>query len=128
MKARRLMLGLLLLGTLTGGRPALAHHYWRGFDKQNRVTIKGIVTQFDWANPHISIALEVKDANGAVETWTAGGPSPSRLARQGWDKDTLKPGDEITLTGPHGPGDSHEIRLEKITLSDGREFAGYGNR
>ncbi len=128
MRMRMLSLAIILFGLLTASSPALAHHAWRGYDNANMITLKGTVKEYDWENPHVWITLEVKDDKGGVEKWTAGGPSPSRLAAVGWDKDTLKPGDEISLTAVHGNDGSHELRLEKITLADGREMICYGKR
>jgi hypothetical protein len=128
MRTKRLALGAILIGLLAAASPAFAHHAWRGFDKSNPMTLKGIVKEFDWGNPHVWITLEVKDDKGNVEKWSAGGPSPSRLAKAGWDKDTVKFGEEITVTGARGSGDSHELRLDKVTLPDGREMPCYGSR
>jgi Family of unknown function (DUF6152) len=128
MRTKRLACGAILSGLLAAANPALAHHAWRGFDKSNPTTLKGIVTEFDWGNPHVWITLEVKDDKGNVEKWSAGGPSPSRLANVGWDKDTVKLGEEITVTGARGSGNSHEMRLDKVTLPDGREMPCYSSR
>ena len=128
MKSKRLATGAILAGLLAVSSPALAHHAWRGFDKANQLTLKGVVKDFDWSNPHVWITLEVKDEKGSIEKWSAGGPSPSRLANNGWDKDTVKPGEEITVSGARGNGSSHEIRLDKVTLADGREMPCYGSR
>jgi len=128
MKTKRLSLRILLVGLLTTSGPAFAHHSWHGLDKSNQTTVKGIVTNFDWSNPHVWITVEVKDDKGSDEKWSAGGPSPSRLANKGWDKDTIKPGDEISITGARSTDGSHQMRLDKITLPDGRELPCYGSR
>lgn len=128
MHRNRLALGLILAGLLTASVPAFAHHAWRGFDAENRATIKGTVTNFDWGNPHVWIYFDVMDDKGTVEKWSAGGPSPSRMARTGWDKDSLKPGDRIEATGIRANNGSYEMRLEKVTLADGRELICYGKR
>jgi|SRR6266852_1601462 len=120
--------GLIVAGVLAASSPAFAHHSWRGFDAANATTVKGTVTNFDWANPHVWISLEVKDDKGNIQKWTAGGPSPSRMANTGWDKDTLKPGDEITVTGTRGNDGAYQLRLTKVTLADGRELVCYGKR
>jgi len=118
----------LLAGLLTVSRPAMAHHAWRGFDASNRTTLKGVVTEYDFSNPHISVIFEVTDDRNFAGKWNAGGPSPARLAGSGWDKDTLKPGQEIVFTGLRNKNGAHEMRLEKVTFSDGRELVCYGNR
>jgi len=128
MHRKRLALGLILAGLLAASGPAFAHHAWRGFDAGNRATIKGTVTNFDWGNPHVWIYLAVSDDKGVIEKWSAGGPSPSRMARTGWDKDTLKPGDQVAATGIRSNDGSPVLRLEKVTLPDGRELICYGRR
>ncbi len=118
----------LFAGLLAASRPAAAHHAWRGFDEANRTTLKGVVTEYDFSNPHISITFEVTDDKNFSGKWSAGGPSPSRLANSGWDRETLKPGQEILFTGLRNKNGSHEMRLEKITFPDGRELICYGKR
>jgi hypothetical protein len=108
--------------------PAFAHHVWTGYDMVNLTTVKGTVTKFDWGNPHVWMNLEVKDDKGNIEKWAAGGPSPSRMANTGWDKDTLKPGDQITAIGHRISDGTNSLRLEKVVLSSGRELICYGAR
>ena len=90
MKTRLLLTGSLVACLVTVSVPAFAHHAWHGYDMANLTTVKGSVTQFDWSNPHVWISLEAKDDKANIEKWSAGGPSPSRMANTGWDKDTLK--------------------------------------
>jgi hypothetical protein len=94
----------------------------------NLTTLRGTVTQFDWANPHVWIYLDVKDDKGNAEKWNAGGPSPSRMANTGWDKETLKPGDQITVVGHRISDGTYYLRLVKVELSDGRDLICYGGR
>ena len=119
--------GLIALA-LALSAPAFAHHAWHGYDMQNLTSVKGTVTQFDWGNPHVWINLEVKDDKGKIEKWSAGGPSPSRMAGTGWDKGTLKPGDQITAVGHRISDGTYSLRLEKVVLADGRELICYGGR
>jgi hypothetical protein len=128
MRIRLFALVSLFAGLLAISGPALAHHAWHGYDMANLTTVKGTVTQFDWANPHVWIYLEVKDEKADVEKWNAGGPSPSRMANTGWDKDTLKPGDQITAIGHRISDGTNNLRLVKVVLSDGRELICYGGR
>ena len=122
MRIRLLAIGSLFFGLLAISGPALAHHAWHGYDMANLTSVKGTVTQFDWANPHVWIYLEVKDEKADVEKWNAGGPSPSRMANTGWDKETLKPGDQITATGHPARNRTNAMRIEKVVLPDGREL------
>ena len=59
----------------------------------------GTVTQYEFANPHTRIHFEVKDEQGNVVKWVAESAPPQRLYRAGWRTDSLKPGDQITVSG-----------------------------
>jgi hypothetical protein len=73
------------------------HHAVTGFyDPQKTVFLTGVVTRFDWSNPHAFIYIDVKDESGTVSNWALEGNGPGRLSRTGWKKDTLKAGDVIT--------------------------------
>jgi hypothetical protein len=128
MKTRMLQIGSLVVCLLAVVSPALAHHAWHGYDMDNLTTVKGTVTQFDWGNPHVWISLEMTDDKGNIEKWSAGGPSPSRMAGTGWDKNTLKPGDQITAVGHRIMDGTYSLRLVKVVLPDGRELVCYGGR
>jgi hypothetical protein len=128
MKTRFLLIGSLAACLLAVSGPALAHHSWHGYDMANLTSVKGTVTQFDWGNPHVWISFEAKDDKDNIEKWSAGGPSPSRMANTGWDKDTLKPGDQITAGGHKITDGTYTMRLVKVVLSDGRELICYGGR
>ena len=128
MKIKPWLIGSLVSSLLTVSVPAFAHHAWHGYDMENITSVKGTVTRFDWGNPHVWISFEAKDDRGNVEKWNAGGPSPSRMAGTGWDKETLKPGDQITAVGHRISDGTYNIRLVKVVLSDGRELICYGGR
>jgi hypothetical protein len=61
-------------------------------------TVRGVVKQVDWTNPHIWIWLDVQNASAQVETWGFEGMSPNFLARRGWTRTSLLPGMRITVT------------------------------
>jgi hypothetical protein len=128
MRIKSLALASLFVGLFAISSPVFAHHAWHGYDMSNLTTVTGTVTQFDWANPHVWISLEVKDDKSNVDKWSAGGPSPSRMANTGWDKDTLKPGDQITAVGHRISDGTYFLRLVKVVKSDGRELICYGGR
>ena len=79
--------------------PALAHHGDAGRYEDATTTLSGTVVVLQLINPHSSIILDVKDENGQVVRWQAEVSSPNALARIGWTRDTLKPGDQITVSG-----------------------------
>ncbi len=128
MKSKFLLIAILASCLLPIAAPALAHHSWSGYDMANLTTVKGTVTEFDWGNPHMWVNFEVKDDKGDTQKWTAGGPSINRLANTGWDKNTLKPGDQITFVGHRITNGTFSMRLENIVLPDGRELDCYRGR
>jgi hypothetical protein len=128
MKTRLLWVGSLVVCLLAISGTASAHHAWHGYDMENLTSVKGTVTQFDWGNPHVWISFEMTDDKGNTEKWSAGGPSPSRMANTGWDKNTLRPGDQITAIGHRNTDGTYSLRLVKVVLSDGRELICYGGR
>jgi hypothetical protein len=100
---RRLLAGCLL-GCLVGGaagmpdRSALAHHSFSSFDLGAPTELDGTAQEFRYTNPHCFIVLKVKGTDGRIVTWTLEGMPPSFLERDGWSRNTLKPGDQIRLT------------------------------
>jgi hypothetical protein len=101
----------------------LAHHGAAGYDTTKLVTIKGAVTDFRFGNPHVEISLEVKKDDGSVENWQGELNSPNILARAaGWNRNTLKPRDEVVLVGYRSKNGLRVLRLEKVSLSDGTEL------
>ena len=102
--------------------PAAAHHGNAAYDLDKPITLKGTVTEFAWSNPHVQIYFDVKDAKGKVVHWASETVSPGMLARQGWTKAELKPGDEITITiGPAKSGAPVGYAL-KIVPANGKEL------
>ena len=92
------VLGAIVAGLLVSST-LLAHHAGTLYDREHPVTLKGTVTQFVFTNPHAQIHFAVKDETGNVSNWVAETTSPSALFRLGWNKNTLKSGDTITVTG-----------------------------
>ena len=98
------MLGKLLLvasASLLLGQPAAqAHHSFAAFfDSNKAIKIHGKVTDFHFTNPHGTIGLEVTDDSGKVQKWRAETNAPVVLMRRGWSRDSVKPGDIITIEG-----------------------------
>jgi uncharacterized protein DUF6152 len=119
MKTLRI-LALAGIGALVATNPLRAHHDWP-VDRSSPITLRGTVTGFTWANPHVTIALEVQ-TDGAVEKWILGGSSPKVMTDGGWDRDTLKPGDVITGIGYRFRNGSNVALLQKVVLASGREL------
>jgi hypothetical protein len=102
MKSRRfrdLVSAGLVIGCLAiGSRNLIAHHSFAAFDMSKEQTITGVVSRFDWTNPHTFIWVDVTSEKGIVETWAIEGMSPNYLGRRGWSKNSVKPGDKITVS------------------------------
>jgi hypothetical protein len=111
---------LFLVTTLISGR-AFAHHARSGYDLSRTITLKGTITRVEWTNPHALLYFDVTDGRGHLQNWHAITGGPSRMSRFGWNGDTLKPGDTITITGNPTKDGTSEIWLDRITLPDGRE-------
>src|SRR5207249_8176251 len=75
---------------------ALAHHGAAAFDTDKMVTVKGAVTELVYMNPHVQVYWETKNEQGVSEKWQGELTAPNKLTRAGWNKNTLKPGDQIT--------------------------------
>ena len=87
----------LAISAAAAAAPALAHHSFAVFDSSKAVTLEGAVKEFQWTNPHVWIQLVVKDAHGAEVEWSVEASSASILARQGWTRGTMKPGDKVVV-------------------------------
>ena len=99
--------------------PAFAHHGTAAFDLGKVVTVKGTVTSFDFSNPHCLVHFDVKNDKGETEQWQAELTAPTKLARGGWSKRTLKAGDTVTVTGPVSKSANHTIWTQKFAGPDG---------
>jgi hypothetical protein len=126
--ARLAMAGGLLCCT----GPLMAHHSFAAeYDATKTVSVKGVVQKVAWVNPHAYVWVDVKDDSGKVTTYAFESLSPNALARSGWTRYSLKPGDQVTVDGylakdgkPLADGSIH-ANSKLITLSDGRKvFAG----
>ena len=124
MKKSLLMVLLTVMSLLLAAGSADAHHSWQ-LDHSKALTLSGTVTRFDFANPHVQLYFQVKEDNGTVDTWQAGGPSPNQLSRGGWSRDSLKPGDPVTVMGYRNKDGSKVLRFDTITLASGQVLEGY---
>jgi len=125
---RRSAVGLLLatIGLLAGAGSALAHHSFAAeFDAQQPVTLKGVVVKWEMINPHGWVTMDVSAADGKTTRWMIETSNPNGLMRLGWTKNSLKPGDEVTVEGYLAKDGSSTANAARITLADGtKEFAG----
>jgi uncharacterized protein DUF6152 len=113
---------ILALGTAAIAPRAFGHHGDAGYDVSKLVTVKGTVTEYHFQNPHIEIFVDVKK-DDQVEKWHGELNSPNLVARMaGWNGKTLKPGEEIIMTGYRAKNGLNVLRLEKVLLANGTEI------
>jgi hypothetical protein len=124
-KNRLFVWAVIIFGLAAAAVPLLAHHSWP-VDMSRLVTVKGVVTDFMWENPHPMITLQVRTNDGKTEKWLIGGPAINRMEANGWTKTTVKLGDMITGTGYQFGDGQKIIRLERVVLADGKEIRVYG--
>lgn len=124
MNTKRFMfLFALAAGFILTSSPAFAHHSTAEYDMTTLTAVKGTVTQFEWSNPHAYIHVEAKDDKGNVVEWTAEMASIGMLSRVNWKRDTVKPGDEITIYGYRAKNGKTLMRLDKIAFANGQELS-----
>ncbi len=122
MKLRLLVSFAVMTVLLVSSGGLFAHHGASPYDTSQLTTLKGTVTDFQFINPHVVLAVDVTDGKGKTENWIGEANSPNVLSRHGWDKDIIKKGDQITVIGNRGKNGSKTLRLQKVVLSNGKEL------
>ncbi|HYR83327.1 MAG TPA: DUF6152 family protein [Terriglobia bacterium] len=124
---RRNVFGLAAagFGLLLATTPVSAHHSFAAeYDNKKPVKLTGIVTKVEWMNPHIYYYVDVKDSSGKLTSYAIEGGTPNNLRRQGWGKDSLKAGDNVTVEGFMAKNGSNHVNGRTVTLPDGRRVFG----
>lgn len=107
--------------------PVVAHHGFAAYDQTKPVTLTGVVTQFEFVNPHAQIYFDVKSDKGEMQHWGIELATPGLLVRRGWSSRTMKQGDEITVTCFRAKNGSNSMARctkierggEKLSLTEG---------
>jgi len=100
--------------------PVLGHQELAAkFDTTKNASIKGVVTKFDWSNPQVHVFINVADAAGKVTNWAVELESTVELLKGGYSKDSLKPGDVVSVTGNPARDQSRQIWATSFTLTSG---------
>lgn len=106
-----------------GVLPVLAHHSFAAeYDATKKIELKGTVTKFEWTNPHAHFYVDVKAADGKVEHWNMELASPNMMVRNGWTRNSLKQGDEVTVVFSRAKDGTTTGSADTITLGSGRKL------
>jgi len=111
--------GLIVVGlVLTGGRLSAHHSFAAEFDADKKIELTGIVTKVEWTNPHAWVYINVKDAaTGEVTNWGFEMGPPHGLQRRGWRRETLKIGEQVTVSGSLAKNGTKRMNASKVTLT-----------
>jgi hypothetical protein len=102
--------------------PLAAHHANSAYDRQQSVTVSGVVTAWQFINPHAGLWIDVTDESGNVVQWSAEFQGTLDLYRHfSWNKETFKPGDTITVTGFPSRDGTPNLAAHIVTFADGKE-------
>jgi hypothetical protein len=119
---RVLTIATLALAFAGAAPPADAHHSAASYENAAVPMKNARVTRFIWANPHSLITFEVTGADGKLATWSAEAGSPSALPRVGWNRNSVKPGDVLTIAVYPARNGTHIGRLSRVIFPDGHEL------
>ena len=122
MRAKLPVVAIAVTALLVLSVSAFAHHGGAAYDMTNPLTVKGTVTEFQFINPHSLVFFDVKNDKGEVEHWQGELTAPNKLARAGWTKRSLNPGDKVTITGAVGKNNAHALTIRKLIGPDGQSM------
>jgi hypothetical protein len=122
MRMKRLTWFIMMVGLLTLPSQTFAHHGAQAYDQQTKLTLKGTVTSFEWINPHSQIHLDVNDDKGSVVQWSFETQPPNVLVHAGWTRNSLKPGDQVTIVGSPAKNGAPVGIIQKVILPNGQEL------
>jgi hypothetical protein len=131
---------IMIVALMTAGTLCAHHAFAPTFDAEKVVRVKGVVTSFEWVNPHSFIIVDLRDAGGKTVQWALEGPAPNQLVRRGYAMTSIKPGDPVEACGygtrnavakidPATGASRHVMVVELLRLGDGaaREWSPYGH-
>jgi hypothetical protein len=121
MMRRRLVLAIGI-GALAGAAPARAHHSFAAeFDRERTITVTGTMQRLEWTNPHARIYIQGKDETGKEQLWDFELGPPNGLMRNGWRRDSLKQGHQLTVSGFRSKTSDRIANARTVKLADGRQ-------
>ena len=129
MKHKALPLLSVGFGLLMVSGSLSAHHGKGAFDMENLTIVKGTVTRFEFINPHALIYIDAVSNKGNVDHWIAESSSNNHLSRGGYDKNSLKPGEQVIVTGHRARNGAYGLELQckecSVADSQNKVLLGY---
>jgi len=98
MKNKGTIIFLVVVGLFAVSFLLFAHHGNAAYATGTKITVRGTVTEWFWANPHCFLKLDAKDEKGEVQHWVVEASNPPDMTRQGWAKTSFKAGDEVVVS------------------------------
>jgi hypothetical protein len=116
---RILIIASAIIGSAVTFGSASAHHSFAAeFDANKQVELTGIVTKVEWTNPHVWFYINVRDEEtGEVANWGAELGPPHLLQRQGWRRETLAIGEQVTVNGFLARNGTPRVNARSVTLT-----------
>jgi hypothetical protein len=110
-------------GVLMLGLPAAAHHSFAAeYDATQKIELKGVVTKFEWTNPHAHFYIDVTGPAGKVAHWNLELASPNMMQRNGWTRHSLKEGDQVVVVASQAKDGTNTASAQTIQKSDGSKL------
>lgn len=121
--AHQILRSAAMLGLIV---PALAHHSMAPYDLSTVVSIEGVVSKYEWTNPHIYVHVDVKDASGNLVTWRMEAGSPAIMRARGWSPQSFTAGEPVSIFFNPARDRSKRIGFVSGVQKQGVAMAGVG--
>ena len=116
----RLLTATFICLSLSAMRDAEGHHaFAANYEMDNVGTVEGIVEEVIWANPHVHFYIQVTKEDGTTELWDGEASNLSMMATRGWDRNTIRVGDAIRVSGALGRDGIRRIQMRQVVRADG---------
>ena len=110
-------------GLLMMGLPVAAHHSFAAeYDSSKKIELKGVVTKFEWTNPHAHFYIDVNESDGKVTHWNLELASPNMMQRNGWTRHSLQEGDHVVVVASKAKDGTATASADTITKQDGTKL------